>query len=304
MKINFSALFRAPIHKYRFFFIFGNDTTVCERSISFLQKKFSSSLNIKKETDLLTQSVSQPSLLEDPRPPALTLVPNVTDKLLKQVDALKDGIFIFTSEKARAHSKLVTYFTGSPHALAIAAYASPVTTAEFESMTGGMNLHVSFQAKLLKSYENDYMGLLSTLEKIKLFGEVPEAYYEAFLENQATEGLAPLLAPFLLRDGKSAILSLSTLSSSDLVSFLRSLIRSFLTLVELMPHKNSLKSVAWQKLTPPVFFKDQPLFESACLRWKGGEVHSFLETLLSLERHVKYSAFSLPQVSQVLLEKL
>ena len=135
-----------------------------------MQKTFSCPLEVKTETDLLRSSASQASLFNEGPGASLTLVSQVTDKVINH---LSEGIFIFTSTKARATSKLVTHFTSAPRSLAIAAYASPLTTPEFESMIGGMILDDTFKGELLKAYQNDYIGLLGELQKIKLFGEVP-----------------------------------------------------------------------------------------------------------------------------------
>jgi len=305
MKINFPALFQTPLHTYKFFFIFGNDPLVFERAISFIQKKFISSLEVKTETDFLRGSISQPSLFNDSSRASLIFVPHVTDKVISQVNSLHDGIFIFTSEKARSTSKLVTYFKESRQGLAIAAYASPLISLEFEMMVEELNLPESFKNQLFTTYQNDYRGLLSTLQKIKLFGSLSEEYWEAFLTPQLfSEDFSSLSAPFLLRDLSRATETLSFLSSSDLISFLRTLIRSFLTLLDLLPYQNNPSSLPWQKITPPVFFKDQPLFQSALLQWKVGEVPSFLETLLYLEHRIKIGGFSLPQVTQALLKQM
>jgi len=304
-KINFPSLFQTPLNKFNHFFIFGNDAAVFERAISFLQKQFSLPLHIKGETELLNSSSSQLSLFKEDPALSLTLVPHITDKIIHHLDQFREGVFIFTSEKARATSKLVTHFTSASQSLAIAAYASPLTTSEFEFMVGEINLPESFKRFLLKTYQDDYMGLLSSLQKIKLFGEVPEAHYGSFLEDQSSlEGFTPLREAIFLREPKKITEFFSLLTSADLIIFLRGLSRSFLTLFELIPYKNAQQKIPWQQVTPPVFFKDYPLFESALLRWKGEEIQSFLETLLVLEHKIKYASLTLPQVSQSLLTKI
>jgi len=304
MKVNFPALFQTHLQKYKFFFLFGNEPEIFERSISFIQKKLALPLQPTTEADVLTASPSSPSLFEEQTETTLTLVPNVTDKILNHVENLKDGIYIFTSEKARAQSKLVTYFTASPISLAIGAYASPLLTSEFEFLIKEMNLAPSFKGHLFKAYQNDYMGLLSALEKIKLFGEVPESHYEAFLSPSSSNELAPLIHASLLRDPQKVTSSFSLITPPDLISFLRSLARSFQTLCELMPFKKSPKTIAWQKLSPPVFFKDQPLYETALSRWSPHEAQGLLETLLRLEKEVKFSALPFSRACQDMLGHL
>jgi len=304
MKINFPALFHTPLQKVNFFFIFGNDAIVFERAVSYLQKKLALPLHIKAEEALLKAGASQLSLFETLSSSSLTLT-SVTDKILTHVDQLKEGPFIFTSEKARAQSKLVTYFTQSSRALAIAAYASPLTTSEFEFLVGEMSLPVAFKGLLFKAYQNDYMGLLGALEKIKLYGEIPETAYPAFLDaSPSSDGAALLLQAFLLRNVKKATEALSSLNSSDAVLSCRSLNRTFQTLFDLMPFKASPQTISWQKLTPPIFFKDQPLYESALSKWRLQEIQSLLETLLSLERRIKFSGLTLSQMSHELLRAL
>lgn len=305
MKINFPALFKTPLQKYTFFFIFGNDGAVFERTISFIQKQLSSHYQLKTEEDLSTNTPSSPSLFDDQSSLSLTLVPHVTDKLLKIVDQLKKGYFIFTSEKARSQSKLVTYFSQSSTSLAIAAYASPLTTSEFEFLVREMTLPVSFKGLLFKAYENDYMGLITTLEKIKLYGDVPVDQFDCFLEaSLPSDELTPLIHAFLLRNVENATRAFSSINPSDLIPFLRTLSRSFQILFELIPFMKSPKSIPWQGLSSPVFFKDQPLYEIALSKWYSKEVQLFLETLLTLERQVKFSGFGLSQVQAGLLQML
>lgn len=306
MKINFLSLFQTPLHKYNIFFIFGNDLIVFERAMSFLQKKLASPLHIKTEEDLLTHSSSQPSLFEDKASgPSLTLVPQVTDKILKVVDQMRNGLFILTSEKARAQSKLVTHFSQSSTSLAIAAYAAPLTTSEFEFLVGEMNLPASAKNILFKTYQNDYMGLLSVLEKIKLYGELPEAQVGSFLEAfSSSDEPTPLIHAFLSKERERATLTLSSATSFDLIPLLRNFSRSFQTLFELMPFKGSSKPISWQTLPSPVFFKDQPLYQTALSRWCPEEVQSFLETLLDLERQVKFAGLTYSQMQQRLLSHL
>ncbi len=306
MKINFPSLFQTPLHKYNIFFIFGNEAIVFERAIAFLQKKLSSPLHIQTEKDLLTNSFSQPSLFEDKgEAPSLTLISHVTDKVLKALDQMKNGFFILTSEKARAQSKLVTHFSQSSTSLAIAAYASLLTTSEFEFLVEGMNLPVSFKNLLFKAYQNDYRGLLSVLEKIKLYGDVPEDQYGSFLEASASSSdeLTPLIHALLSRD-REVTLTYLYATTFDLIPLLRSLSRSFQILFELMPFKGSSKPISWQTLSSPVFFKDQPLYQTALSRWRCEETQVVLETLLSLEKEIKYSSYASPQVSQTLLQFL
>jgi len=302
VKINFPSLFKTPLNHYKFFFIYGNDLSVFDRIIFFLNQKLSFSLQIKSEKELLTNSCSQQSLFEDTQNKFLNLTLNVSDKILNHIDQMGEGIFIFTSEKARAQSKLVTHFSSSPLSLAIAAYASPLTTSEFDFLASDLNLPAPFQGLLFKTYQNDYMGLLATLEKIKLYGDVPDSAYTAFLESPSSEDIQSSNHPFLLRNVKKVSEILLTVNASDMIPFLRSLLRSFQTLYELMPFKQKPDSIVWQKLQTPVFFKDQPLYQAALLRWRIDEISLFLESLLKLECKIKYERITLSQVSQELLQ--
>ncbi len=302
MKINFPSLFQTSLHKYRFFFIYGNDLIVFERVLSYLQKKFSLPLHPLAQEDLLNKVSSQLSLFEESTQPSLTFLSSVTDKILDNVEKLTEGFYIFTSEKARAQSKLVTYFAQSSHSLAIAAYASPLTSSEFEFLVEDMNLPVSFKSLLFKAYQNDYMGLLTTLQKIKLYGEVPEAHYDSFLSPfTSTDEFSQLIQAVLLKNKEKAVFHFSSLGGSDLILFLRSLIRSFQTLFEATSFKRSSPTTPWQTLTFPVFFKDQPLYESALSKWNLSEIHTFIETLLTLERRIKFSSFTSSQAYHELL---
>ena len=302
MKINFPSLFNASVHKYKFFFIYGNDLSVFDRIIFFLSQKLSFSLQIKSEKELLTSPCSQQSLFEDTQNRVLNLTLNVSDKILNHIDQMGEGIFIFTSEKARAQSKLVTHFSNSPLSLAIAAYSSPLMASEFDFLVRELTLPALFRGLLFKAYQNDYMGLLAALEKIKLYGEVPESVYASFLESPSSEDLPFSNHPFLLRNVKKVSEVLLTVSASDMIPFLRSLLRSFQTLYELMPFKQKPDSIVWQKLPTPVFFKDQPLYQAALLRWHTDEILFFLESLLKLECKIKYERIPLSQVSQELMQ--
>ena len=302
MKINFPSLFQTPLGRYKFFFIFGNDVGVFERAVSYIQKKLSFPLRIKTEEDLLTVGRAQQSLFEDQKAESLTLISPISDKIINHLDHIKENIFIFTSEKARAQSKLLTYFAQSSCSLAVAAYASPLMPSEFELLVEGMNLPVPFQGLLFKAYQNDYMGLLTALKKIKLYGDVPEAYYASFLQSSSSsDELAPLLHALLLKDRKKVSEVFSLVALPDLIPFTRTLIRSFQILFELMPFQKTPKTINWQKLTSPVFFKDQPLYEAALSKWDFNEIRAFLETLLRLERQVKYGGLTLSQAHHELL---
>ncbi|MBY0293545.1 MAG: hypothetical protein K2W92_09715 [Alphaproteobacteria bacterium] len=303
MKINFSSLFQIPLEKYNFFFIYGNDPIVFERTLSFLKKKLPWPLQIKSEDTGLAHSGTQASLFECQK--MLTLIPNVSDKFLKSIDKLKDDVFIFTSEKARTQSPLVLYFTHSSSSLAISAYSSPLISSEFEFLVEEMNLPVSFKRLLFKAYQNDYMELLSVLEKIKLYGDVPEAHYESFLRSSTMpDTLTPLIHAILLRNKKEAVSSFSKINIGELISFFRLLLISFQTLNEIMPYKKMSSSIPWKSFKSSIFFKDQPLYERALSKWSSDEVQSFLETLLSLEHQVKFSGQGLPYTRHELLRFL
>jgi hypothetical protein len=305
MKCTFASLFKTPLHTYKFFFLYGNDLAVFDRIIVFLNKKLSATLEMTSEKELLSTSPSQFSLFEDTQSKALKLVHSVSDKILDHMEELAEGPYIFTSEKARAQSKLVTYFSASPHALAIGAYASPLTTSEFDFLVGDLNLPVSFKGLLFTCYQNDYRGLLTALEKIKVYGTVPEAAYASFLaSSHGLSDLQPLIHFFLLKNSRKIPEVLFTLTSADMVPFLRSLGRSFQTLYELMPFKSKPHTIVWQKLSSPVFFKDQPIFQTALSRWQKDQIQRFLESLLALEHGVKYENAPICQIKQKLMEEV
>lgn len=305
MKINFPSLFKTDISKYKFFFIHGNDLVVFERITVFLNKKLSCPLEVKSEKELLADSGLQPSLFEKNTNKSLILVPQVSDKIINHLDQIGEGIYIFTSEKARAQSKLVTHFSSSSQSLAISAYASPLTPAEFDFLGGDLNLPARLKGLLFKAYQNDYMGLLGALEKIKLYGDVPESMYSSFTESYATEeDLKMLVHGFLLKNLKKVSGHLLTVNSSDIISLLRTLTHSFQILYGLMPFKKNPQAIAWQQLPSPVFFKDQPMYQAALSHWSGEQVLSFLQSLLKLEYKVKHERLTLSQVSQGLMRKL
>lgn len=302
MKISFPALFKADLNKYKFFFIHGNDLVVFERSIVFLNKKFSCPIEVKSEKELLADSGLQQSLFENNENKSLILISNVSDKIINHLDQIGKGIYIFTSEKARSQSKLVTYFASSSQSLAISAYASPLIPAEFEFLVGNLHLSVQFRGLLFKTYQNDYMGLLDALEKIKLYGDVSESMYSSFLESQATEDdLKMLVHSFLLKNLKKVSGHLLMVNPSDIISLLRTLTRSFQILYSMMPFKKNPQAISWQNLPSPVFFKDQPIYQSALSHWSVEQVLFFLESLLKLEYKVKYERLTFSQVSQELM---
>jgi len=305
MKINFPALFQTPLHKYKSFLIFGNDTTVFERAQYFLQKKLSLSLKILTENDLGSTVSFQPSLFESPEERSLYVIPNASDKVLSHLNHLKQGFYIFTSEKARAQSKLVLHFTKASNTLAIGAYSSPLTVSEFEFLTEGMSLPPPFKSQLFKAYQNDYRGLLNALAQLRLYGEgIPDSSHAFFLKSSSSEESMFPIHGFLGRDLKKATETTSHLISTDLIPFLRALTRSFLTLLELMPFKGSSTPIGWHALKVPIFFKDQPLFEMALKRWNKDEVSVFLRNLLTLEYKIKYSGYRTSHVLPHLFLKL
>ncbi|EKE10235.1 MAG: hypothetical protein ACD_16C00066G0012 [uncultured bacterium] len=289
MKINFPALFQTPLEKYQFFFIYGNDKEVFERTLVYLQKKLDASLTHKSEEDIQKGLKAEKSLFEE-NCPQLTFVPQVTDKVIECLESFKDEVAIFTSESARAHSKLVTYFAGSSTSLAIAAYAAPLSSLEFEFLAREINLSASFKANLFKTFQNDYRGLLSTLDKIKLYGEVQEEDFSLFLEpSLLSDDTTQIVHAFLLKNVKEALRAFPRINPAELIPLLRGLGRSFQTLFNLLVLKETSSVLPWMKMTPPVFFKEQPLYERALRMWKAKEITRLLETLLALEEQVKFS---------------
>lgn len=304
MKINFPTLFQTPLQKYNFFLIYGNDEEVFERILLFLQKKLAVTFESKTEEELRNTPQPKLCLFENSLPP-LTLVSNVTDKLIPLLEHLKEGIYIFTSQKARAQSKLVTFFSGSTTSLAIAAYAAPVSSSEFAFLAQELSLSVSFQTNLLKTYQNDWRGLLSTLDKIRLFGDIKEEEYSFFLQSSSSQdenGL--LIQAFLLKNIKEALVAFSIVNKTELIPLLRSLSRAFQILLNLLSIRATGKVISWTTLTPPIFFKEQPFYERALSRWKEKEVLNFLETLLSAEQDIKFSVLNFTALERRLLHCL
>lgn len=304
MKINFPALFQTPLQKYNLFLIYGNDEEVFERTLLFLQKKFSATFESKTEEEL--RNVPQPKLsLFENSLPSLTLVSNVTDKVIPLLEHLKEGTYIFTSQKARAQSKLVTFFSSSTTSLAIAAYAAPLLSSEFEFLTQELTLPVSFQMNLFKAYQNDWKGLLSALDKVRLFGDLKEEEYSLFFQSSPLQDESGVLTKaFLSKNVKEALVGFSMVNKTELIPLLRSLSRSFQTLLNLLFIKASGKTIPWTTLTPPIFFKEQPLYEKALSRWQEKEVLHFLETLLTAEQDIKFSALGFTALERRLLHCL
>lgn len=304
MKINFQALFQTPLTKVRFFFIYGNEPSVFERVIAHVHKRTSSVLKIREEADILTKPFSQPSLFGDQEGPSLTLTPRVTDKILKVLDQL-EGIYIFTSEKARAKSKLVMAFSEMPNALAIPAYASPMTPAEFKFLIQDLSLPPAFSELLFKGYQNDYHGLIETLAKIKLYGDVSSVDPDLFLTTNSDHGdISRVQKVFLLKDSKQALEGCSRIPASDYIPMLRALGRTFLTLLDLVSLQKTNKPILWHTLSPPVFFKEQPFYERALKLWKKEEIQGMVETLLDLEGRLKFSGATPSIISHILCQRL
>lgn len=289
MKINFPTLFQTPIEKYQFFFIYGNDAEVFERTLSYIQKKLGTTLTHRSEEDIQKCPKAEMTLFEE-NSSQLTFVPHVTDKVLECLEFLKGEIVVFSSEKARAHSKLVTFFSDSPVSLAIAAYAAPLSSSEFELLVEGTPLPLSFKANLFKAYQNDYRGLLSAVDKIRLYGELQEEDFPLFIEQALlSDDVTQVIHAFLLKNLKEALRSFSRINPTELIPLLRGLGRSFQTLYNLLVLKGASSSIPWMKVTPPVFFKEQPLYERALRVWKTKEIAQLFETLLILEKQVKFS---------------
>lgn len=299
-KISFPALFKLSLSPYKHFLIFGNDSSVFRRALSFLRHKIPLPLEEKTETSFLASLSYTHSLFSSEQEPSITFVSQASEKILPHLEDQKDKFLIFASEKARAQSKLVTHFASHPTSLAISAYASPLSLEEIHSMTADLSLSSSFKNQLFTLYQNDVEGLTSTLEKIKIFGEGGEDLSN-FLEesNLLNEGKG-IQDAFLLRDQKKIIQLFSLPGSIESILFLRALIRTFLILFELLSHKK----IVWEKLSFPVFFKEKPIFEAAFRLWDIKEVTLFLEKLLSLEQKVKYKAWSSSEVHQSLLNEI
>ena len=174
--------------------------------------------------------------------------------------------------------------------------------AELNTFAEGLSLSTEFKKDLFKTYQNDYAGLINIIETLKLIGEDAEKYASFILDNSPLpEGANTLLEGILSRDVKKLSTALSELSVTDFIPTVRLLTRSFLTLLELMPFKRSPQMIQWRALSTPPFFKDQPRFEAALVRWDSKDILAFLETLLSLEKATKQGSLTSPQFSQTLL---
>lgn len=299
-KINFSSLFQTSLRSYKQFLIFGNDTFVFERAFSFLRHRLNCPVVHKTEGDFIKGIPPQLSLFDSSPSSSLIFIPHVSDKIIPHLSSESQDILILTSEKARAQSKLVTWFAETPFALAIAAYASPLTSRELDFLTEDMALSPSFKSRLLKNYEQDIQGLLSTLKKIHLFGEIPEDYEESFLHDHTSRhDFSFLREAVFLRDKEKIVHHFSLLSESDLIPFLRLLARGFLSLFEI----SSYRTVPWNTLIIPIFFKEKPLFERALSLWTKEESTRMLRDLLTLENKIKNTSSSLSLIGQFLLEK-
>ncbi len=303
MKINFPSLFLTPLDKYRFFFIFGNDSSIFDRAISYIEKRLSASLTTQSERQFLESTHASPSLFSDHSPSKkIFLVSNVTEKVIKKTENVDDGIFIFTSDKARSKSKLVTFFSQASNSLAISFYDSPISTSEFEFLVGEKNIPNGMKGPLLKAYQNDHMGLSSALDKIHLFGEVTEGQYEHFLTpSGVSDDNASVIHGFLLKDLQKVTSYLYSYNSTNIVLLLRSMGRVFQSLYALLPYQNQPQAVTWNSVYPAIFFKDQQVYLGALNKWKAKEIQSFLDTLLDLERQYKFSTASLSKIHQSLL---
>ena len=302
MKINFSSLFVTPLDKYRFFFIFGNDSSIFSRATLYIEQKLSASITTKSEGHILETTQTPPSLFSDhASSKKIILVPNVTDKIIKKIESMNDGIYIFSSDKARAKSKLVTYFSQNPHSLAISFYDSPISTSEFEFLVHGRNIPDEMKGLLLKAYQNDYMGLCSALNKIQLFGEISEDQYEQFLSPSDTNiDNTSIIHGFLLKDIKMVSSNLFLYNPANIILLLRSMSRSFQSLYALLPYKNQPSMISWNRISPAVFFKEQNMYVEALKRWNAKEIQNILNELLTLEYQFKFSTVPLSKVYQSL----
>lgn len=303
MKINFSALFTTPLDRFDTFFIFGNDSSIFHRAISYIQKKRDGSLSLKSEVDILGSVQEPPSLFASQVPTQrITLVTNVSDKVINNLPSQEGLTYIFTSDKARAKSKLVTHFSQCPRSLAISFYDSPISTSEFAFLVGERSVPEGLQRLLHKAYQNDYIGLCSALDKIELFGEVSENQYSFFLTpSEADDESSQLVRGLLMKNPKLILPQLSVLNSSNVVLFLRSVNRTFQSLYALLPFQRKIASIPWNRISPPIFFKEQSVFEQALHKWQPKEIKQLLQLLLKMESQHKYSMISLSELQQNLL---
>lgn len=305
MKIAFPALFQAPLERYTSYLIYGNDPSVMERALTFIQKRLALPQKVRTEAELLKAPLEAPSLFEDTPQRQLILVPHVTDKLLQHIEGLSQDVFVFMSEKARSQSKLVTYFGQAPHMLAISAYATPLLAPEFKALTEDLPFSAAFKQEMFKAYHQDYGALLNAIELLKLLGEGEEEVARGLLTaSSLSQETHSLLEAVLCRDPQKLAVLLPGIPSGDFILVLRLFMRSFLTLLEIIPYKGNPQAIQWRALSSPIFFKDQPFFERALSRWPTKDILAFMDHLLALERRVKFTQLPPSHFSRDLLSQM
>ena len=282
MKINFDKLFSTSLESNRVFLVFGNDRSVIERSILYLKQIKGPTLEITEKEYLEQSVIDTPSLFEDFNTNT-TIITAATDKSLKKFKASTDTqTYIFTSESLRTTSSFVKFVQSMPDGMTIGCYEAPLLRTEFNFYLKQFNLsqeqlNLIFQAysnqpdefynftKLLGlSYDSSCPDLINQLMKSKV---LPHS------DNQTL---------LFINNQPKAIAHELPLPTELYIPTLRSIVRSLLTLYE-------LKIIHYQKdrLSKPLFFKDQPHYLTAARKASSESIKSRYENLLQTEKAIK-----------------
>lgn len=284
MKINFDKLFSTSLESTRIFLVFGNDSSVIQRALFYLKNTKTSVLEITEKQFIDLPALGTPSLFED-LSQSTRLITGATDKSLKKIKTLSGTeSYIFTSQTLRTTSSFVKFVQSLPEGLAIGCYESPLLRPELNFYLKEFNLlpdqlnaiykafanqpdeFYNFSKLLALSYDSSNTDIISQLIKTK---EQPDSDNHTLL---------------FINNVKRLIAQEFPLPKEQYITTLRSVLRGLVTLYE-------LKAVNYQKdkLSKPLFFKDQAHYLAAARKDSLKTIKSRYEKLLQTEKSIKSS---------------
>jgi hypothetical protein len=284
MKINFDKLFSTNLESARVFLVFGNDASVIQRALLYLKEIKISVLEITEKDFIDLPALGTPSLFEDFNKD-IKLITGTTEKSLKKFKTLSDTeTYIFTSQTLRTTSSFVKYVQSLPDGLAIGCYEAPLLRTELNFYLKEFSLPQEQLSAIYHAFTHqpdefyNFTKLLALLHGSSGPDDISKLINTKEIPDSDNQTL------LFINNLKKSIAHEFPLPAEQYITVLRSIIRGLLTLYE-------LKAINYQKdkLTKPLFFKDQAHYLTAARKDSSRTIKSRYEKLLLTEKAIKSS---------------
>lgn len=282
MKINFDKLFSTNLDSTRIFLVFGNDPSVIQRALLYIKGLRTSVHEITENEFIDLPPVATPSLFEDLNRNTKFIM-GATDKSLKKLKTISGTeTYIFTSQTLRTTSSFVKYVQSLPGGLAIGCYEAPLLRPELNFYLKEFNLLQDQLNTIYKTFSNQPDEFYNFTKLLALSYDPSNA--DTINQLLKTKGLPDSDNHTLLfiNNVKKLIAQELPLPNEQYITTLRSVLRGLLTLYE-------LKAINYQKekLSKPLFFKDQAHYLAAARKDSLKTIMSRCEKLLQTEKAIK-----------------